>query len=52
MRSAYKFLVGNLKEKDQLGNLGVDGRIRRVLLNFILKKQVMKAQNRIRWWAV
>jgi hypothetical protein len=39
MRDSYRILVGNLKGRDHLGDLGIDGRI---ILKWILKKCDMR----------
>ena len=55
-RGVYRILVGNLRERDQLGDLGLDGRI---ILRWIFRKWYVGgmdwidlAQNRDRWQAV
>jgi hypothetical protein len=46
MKNAYKILIRNLKERDRLGDVGVDGRI---ILQRILKKQVMRVWTGLIW---
>jgi hypothetical protein len=45
-RNAYKVWVGNLKERENLDNLGVDGRIN---LKWILKKCDKVAWTALMW---
>jgi hypothetical protein len=52
-RGAYRILVGNLRERDHLEDIDVDGQI---ILKWIFKKQdggmdcIDLAQDRGRWW--
>jgi hypothetical protein len=46
---AYRILVGNLKLKDHLGDLGVDGRI---ILNTIFKKCGISVSKAFKWMRI
>jgi hypothetical protein len=55
-RGLYSVLWGNLRERNHLGDPGVDGRI---ILRWILRKygssgmnSIGLAQDRDRWWAL